>query len=187
MKKQNNINYTIPSIVNKGRILNKNEIKQKNFKITTICLVIFMVILLLFSGYCFAKIIDETIIKANTGVAEPILIIENNPSIDITATQNYGIYTFKVKNYNSNNKITEVDLKYYIEILANVDDTINFKLYENEKEINLNNQKTEYINISKNKKEEREYKIEIEYDKTLAITDILEKVQVKVHTEQVKA
>ena len=99
------------------------------------------------------------------------------------------IYTFKVKNYNEKNKITETDLQYYIEILSNTDNSINIELYQNENRINLNNNKTEYIQISKDKKEEREYKIKITYDKNKSntINDIMEKIQVKVHTEQVKA
>ena len=49
--------------------------------------------------------------------------------------------------------------------------------------------KTEYIKISKDQKEEREYKIKITYDKnnTVEVGDILEQIQVKVHTEQEKA
>ena len=85
--------------------------------------------------------------------------------------------------------MTQADLKYYIEILSNTDDSINIELYQNENKINLNNNRTEYIQISKDKKEEREYKIKITYDKNKSnsINDIMEKIQVKVHTEQVKA
>ena len=136
-----------------------------------------------------AKAIEEVIIKGKAEIAEPILVIENNPSIDITAINNYGVYTFKVKNYNEKNKITETDLKYYIEILSNTDNSINIELYQNENKINLNNNRTEYIQISKDRKEEREYKIKITYDKNKSnsINDIIEKIQVKVHTEQAKA
>ena len=136
-----------------------------------------------------AKTMEEFIIKGKAEIAQPIFIVENNPSIDITAINNYGIYTFKVKNYNEQNKITETDLKYYIEILSNTDNSINIELYQNENKINLTNNKTEYIEISKDKKEEREYKIKITYDKNKSntINDIMEKIQVKVHTEQIKA
>jgi hypothetical protein len=177
----------IPQIVKKGKIETNNKTEKKNFKITTILIITFLILLLLLCGYSFAKEIQEIIINGNTEIAEPILIIENNPSIDITATQNYGKYCFTVKNYNEE-KITDVDLKYYIEILSNTDETVNFKLYENEKEIQILNNKTDFIEISKNSKEEREYRIEIEYDKekSLSMVDIIQEIQVKVHTEQVK-
>ena len=115
-------------------------------------------------------------------------MVENNPSIDITALNNTGTYTFKVKNYNEENQVTQTDLKYYIEILHNENDLVNVELYENENKIDLNNNKTEYMQISKDKKEEREYKIKITYnkDESNTINDIMEKIQVRVYSEQVK-
>lgn len=166
----------------------KNK-KEKSFRTTTIILIILMIILLLFSGYSMAKTIEEIIIKANAQVAEPIFIIENDPSVDITAVNNNGIYTFKIKNYNEEDKITETDLKYYIEVLSNLDSSISIEIYQNGNKINFENNKTEYMTISKDKKEEIEYKIKITYDKDKStnINDIIEKIQVKVHTEQIKA
>lgn len=163
--------------------------KERNFRTVTVILIVIMIILLLFSGYTMAKTIEEIIIKANAQVAEPIFIIENNPSVDITAINNVGYYTFKIKNYNEENKITESDLKYYIEILSNLDDSINIELYQNENKINFDKNKTEYMKISKDKKKEIEYKFVITYEKNKStnIEDIMEKIQVKVHTEQIKA
>ena len=140
-------------------------------------------------GYSMAKCIDEYIIKGRMKIAEPILEIENNPIINITESQKYGEYIFKIRNYNNKEKITETDLKYYIEISPKLDNSINLELYQNEDEIKLTDNKTEYIKISKDQKEEREYKIKITYDKnnTVEVGDILEQIQVKVHTEQEKA
>ena len=100
-----------------------------------------------------------------------------------------GEYIFKVRNYNNKDKVTETDLKYYIEISPKLDNSIELELYQDENKIELSDNKTEYIKISKNQKEEREYKIKISYDKSnkIAVEDILEKIQVKVHTEQEKA
>lgn len=81
------------------------------------------------------------------------MVVESNPSIDITAIENTGIYTFKVKNYNET-KTTDIDLKYYIEVLNDVDKSIQFKLYENEKLINFNQNKSDYRTISKEAKKE---------------------------------
>ena len=154
------------------------EKKDKKIKTITILLLIFFVILLLLSGYTFAKSIEATTINADATIAEPILVIENNPQLDITASQNTGTYIFKVKNYN-NQKQTEIDLKYYIQVI----------LYENGKQIKFENNKTDYIKISKDSKKENEYKLEITYnkDKSVSVNDIIQQIQVKVHTEQEKA
>ena len=111
--------------------------------------------------------------------------------MEITASQNYGIYTFKIKNYNENDKITDVNLKYCIELIYEKDDALNIELYQDENKIELKDNKTEYIEISKDKKEDREYQVKITYNKeknneTAEIADIMQKMQVKIHTEQVK-
>lgn len=148
-----------------------------------------IIVIIMLCGYSMAKCIDEYIIKGRMKIAEPILEIENNPIINITESQKYGEYIFKIRNYNNKEKITETDLKYYIEISPKLDSSIDLELYQNEDEIKLTDNKTEYIKISKDQKEEREYKIKITYDKnnTAEVGDILEQIQVKVHTEQEKA
>lgn len=163
--------------------------KQKgNNKLMT-GFILSIIVIIMLCGYSMAKCIDEYIIKGRMKIAEPILEIENDPIINITESQNYGEYIFKIRNYNNKEKITETDLKYYIEISPKLDNSINLELYQNEDEIKLTDNKTEYIKISKDQKEEREYKIKITYDKnnTVEVGDILEQIQVKVHTEQEKA
>lgn len=189
MNKTENIKYLNLPLVNKGKLYKEKSNDKKSTKLLIVSFIIFIIIFMLLCGYSMAKSIEEYILKSNAEIAQPILIVENNPSIDITALNNSGTYTFKVKNYNEQNQITQTDLKYYIEILSNTDDSINIELYQNENKINLTNNKTEYIEISKDKKEEREYKIKITYDKDKSntINDIMEKIQVRIHTEQVKA
>lgn len=162
--------------------------KDKKIKYITLLIIIFMVILLFLCSISLAKNIEGVIINSGTQVAEPILIIENNPSIDITATKNHGIYSFKVKNYDNQNKISYVDMKYYIQILSNTDESIEFKLYQDNKQINLKDNKTDYIKMSKEEMISREYKIEITYDKNknISVNDIIQKIQVKIHSEQGK-
>ena len=188
MNKKENAKYMDVPIIQKGKIY-KNESKDgKNGKLLTATLVIIIVILLMFCGYSMAKIIGEVIIRGQAQIAEPILVIENNPSIDITETKKYGEYCFKVKNYN-NQKQTEIDLKYYIQVISDLDKSIELKLYENGKQIKFENNKTDYIKISKDSKKENEYKLEITYnkDKSVSVNDIVQQIQVKVHTEQEKA
>ena len=166
----------------------KNYKRNENTKLmTSFILSIFVLIML--CGYSMAKCIDEYIIKGRMKIAEPILEIENGSIVDITENKNYGEYVFKVRNYNNKEKVTETDMKYYIEILPELDKSINIELYQNENKIELEENKTEYIKISKEQKEEREYKVKITYDKndTMEIEDILEQIQVKVHAEQEKA
>ena len=162
--------------------------KEKKFKIITILLLIFFVILLLLSGYTFAKSIEGTIINSNALLAEPILVVENNPSVDITATKNTGTYIFKVKTYKEQKK-SDVDLKFFIQVISDVDKSIELKLYENGKQIDFNNNKTNYIKISKDNKKENEYRLEITYnkDKLVSVSDIIQQIQIKIHTEQEKA
>ena len=172
----------------KFKLLNKENLYKKNTKLMT-SFILSIIVIIMLCGYSMAKCIDEYIIKGRMKIAEPILEIENNPIIDITESQNYGEYIFKVRNYNNKDKVTETDLKYYIEISPRLDNSIELELYQDENKIELSDNKTEYIKISKNQKEEIEYKIKISYDKNnkIAVEDILEKIQVKVHTEQEKA
>ena len=163
--------------------------KQKgNNKLMT-GFILSIIVIIMLCGYSMAKCIDEYIIKGRMKIAEPILEIENNPIINITESQNYGEYIFKVRNYNNKDKVTETDLKYYIEISPKLDNSIELELYQDENKIELADNKTENIKISKNQKEEREYKIKITYDKNnpVEVGDLLEQIQVKVHTEQEKA
>ena len=172
----------------KFKLLNKENLYKKNTKLIT-SFILSIIVIIMLCGYSMAKCIDEYIIKGRMKIAEPILEIENNPIIDITESQNYGEYIFKVRNYNNKDKVTETDLKYYIEISPKLDNSIELELYQDENKIELSDNKTEYMKISKDQKEEREYKIKISYDKNnkIAVEDILEKIQVKVHTEQEKA
>lgn len=189
MNKKENFKYINFPIVHKGKIYKKEDNSNKKNRFITIGIIMFMIVLLIFCGYSMAKMIEEVIIKGKAQIAEPILVVENNPAVDITENQNYGEYVFNVKNYNEQDKISETDLKYYIEILSNVDTSVDIELYQDENKIELNDNKTDYIKISKDKKEERKYKIKITYDKDKANTfeDIIEKIQVRVHTEQEKA
>lgn len=189
MNKKECAKYTNLPIVSKGKINKEEILNKKGSKMLTVILVFITIVILLLCGYSMAKTMEEVIVKSNMQVAEPIFIVEDNPSIDITAENNYGVYNFKIKNYDNQDKITETDLKYYIEVLGNVDDSVDIELYQGNNLISLNNNKTEYMKITKNKKEEIQYDVKIAYkkDRSNNIEDILEKIQIKVHAEQIKA
>ena len=121
------------------------------------------------------------------GIAKPVLEVENNPEITITASNEKNTYDFKVKNYNSNEEITQIDLLYTIEILTKTDERISFRLYKNNKQIPLENNKTKEMLLTKNEKKEDNYKLEILYNREENIQkDIFQDIQIKVHSEQRK-
>ena len=162
----------------------KGKIKKRE---TVLLIIILMVISLFISGYSMGKGISETKVNTNAQIAKPILEVENNPDITITSTSKESTYDFKVKNYNSNDEITQIDLIYTIEILTKTDESITFKLFKNEKEVPLDNNKSQEFLLSKNEKQEDNYKLKILYDKEKAQgRDIFQDIQIKVHTEQRK-
>lgn len=166
----------------------KNKLKTRQREITLI-LVTAIVLILFFAGFSIGKEIANTKIEVDAQIAEPILEIENNPSISITANQNKGKYDFIIKNYNKDNKITEVELDYTIEIISKLDEGFSIKIYKDGEELQLENQKTQILQLGKKQKEEHNYQLEIIYDKekSISIQDIIEDLQIKVHSEQKKA
>ena len=169
-----------------NKVENKNDTVKTNRKVT-IATVIFMVLILFLAGYSIGKSITEVIIESKAEVAEPILEVKSDPKIDVTAIDNIGEYNFIVSNYKENN-ISEVNLRYFLEIKADVDDSIKFQLYKNNEEIKLEENCSEYMLLEKQKKQEDKYLLKIVYEKQNKpnLQDILEKVQIKVHSQQEK-
>lgn len=160
---------------------------KKRRKITLVCVTI-MVLILFFSGCSIGKAISSTQIKGKANVAEPIIVIENDPKIQLTAMQNEGKYSFIVRNYNKSGKTSQVDMKYNVEILNEKDDSILIKLFKNNEEIEIKNNQTQYFTLTKEDKKQDQFRLEIRYDKTksTSIEDIMQDIQIKVHSEQLK-
>lgn len=120
-------------------------------------------------------------------IAQPVFQVKGTKLVKINSINDIGYYDFTVKNYNEE-KIGEVDFLYTIEIVSNVDDSIKFELYKNGQLVNLNNRKTETMSIKGNQKTEENYRLKVIYDKTIGTNgkDILEDVQIKIHSEQGK-
>lgn len=193
---QNNSPNNIAKI-NKAKI-NKSEFniaktifsnKAINKKYILLFLLFIILIIFLFSKNSLGKQMSNTKINTNSEIAKPILIVENNPAIDITNKNNKGYYDFKIKNYNELGEINEIELRYNIEILNEENKAIKFKLYKGEEELLLEKNKTKDMIIKKNEKQEENYKLEITYDKNLvsSLEDIIQNVQIKVHSEQLKS
>lgn len=164
---------------------NKIINKEKRRKAITYIILIFIVCLLYFSGYSFAKQIEKIKLQAQTPIAKPILILEGGENFTLTVEKSKVIYYFKIKNYQEE-KISEVDLNYYIEILPKKDFPIQYHLYKEEQEISLAEQKSELIEMPKGQKKDHNYRLEINYDKQTSKIEenILQEIQLKVHSEQ---
>lgn len=180
------------SKINKVEVNTANTIfskKMSNKNYILLFLLFIILIIFLFSKNSLGKQMSNTKINTNSEIAKPILIVENNPAIDITNRNNKGYYDFKIKNYNELDEINEIELRYNIEILNEENKAITFKLYKGEEELLLEKNKTKDMIIKKNEKQEENYKLEITYDKNLvnSLEDIIQSVQIKVHSEQVKS
>ncbi len=135
-----------------------------------------------------AKAYQNTNIQTNVKIAEPILIVKNNPVIEVNGKNEKEYYNFTVKNCKENGDISQIELEYYVEIIKNTEEAISFKLYKNNEEIPMENNRTSNILLKRGEIQEDNYKLEITYDKNKnhSIEDIIQDVQIKVHSEQIK-
>lgn len=175
-------------IDNKKRknLKNKNNLKgKKELKTITYIIIIAIICMLFLTGYSIGKTITETLIQTTGEVAEPILELKTNEKLNITATENSGEYPFQVANYKED-RITEVPIQYTIEILSNTDESIKYELYKDNEKIELQNKKTNILELKANEIQEDNYILKISYDKNQSnsIYDIIEKIQIKIHSEQ---
>lgn len=151
-------------------------------EIIKIILVAFVLTIIL-STISLGKYFNRTKINVNSGVAIPIIKLEGEQKLIINNNQENKVYNLAVKNYDKNEQITQVELEYYIEIISKKNDDINFKIYKEEKELNINNNKTEKFLLTKENKQRDNYKIEILLNKKIS-EDILQNVEIKVYSEQ---
>ena len=120
-------------------------------------------------------------------MAKPIFIVQGTEISKINSINNIGYYDFVVKNSDENG-ISEVGFNYIIEIIAKEDKSIKFELYKEDKNVELNNLKTEEIYIGADEKIEHKYKLKVTYDKKNNDIgkDILQEIQIKVPREEEK-
>lgn len=164
----------------------KEKFKNRKKEITTVFIIV-IVVLFFFSGFSMGKGFSKKDVNGNTEIAKPILEVENGSSLEINNNNNKGIYEFKVKNYNEQGEKTDVDLEYYIEILNYLENSgLELKLFKDEQEIPINENRTEIFLLTKDGIKEDNYKLEITYDKekNTNMEDIFNQIQIKVHSEQ---
>ena len=158
----------------------KTKNRKNNIKNTTYILVLTTIFILFFTGYSLGKSITQVTIKGNTQIANPIIEVESNPKINITDEQQEGTYNFYVRNYKNTGKITDVKIIYTIKIQDTIEEklknTIKYELYKNGNKIELTNKE----------QQEDKYQLKIVYNKNASniMQDIMEKIQIQVHSEQ---
>lgn len=161
--------------------------KIKDIKKEIMLIVIITItVILLFSGVSLAKAFSRISIETKAEIAEPILKVEGDSTISITKSEGKEIYTFKVKNYDETGKITQIDLEYYIKIISDIEKKIYFKIYKNDEELHIDNNRTEYFLLGKEKEQEDNYRIEILFDKGSFVEEMKEEVKIKICARQKK-
>ena len=88
----------------------KEKFKNKKREITLI-VIISIVIIFFFSGFSIGKSLNKTNVNINGEIAKPILKVENDKEIYLTKTNEKGVYNFKVKNFDDQDKITQIELE----------------------------------------------------------------------------
>jgi len=142
---------------------------------------------LLSAHIVYGKYITVYKINSSLSIATPIFIVDGGEATKISEINNIGYYEFSIKNFNDTS-ISEIGFLYTIEILSNTDQSIQFELFNEEKQIPLDNLKTQELSISGGEKVEQRYKLKVIYDSSKGADgyDNLEEVQIKVHSEQTK-
>lgn len=134
----------------------------------------------------YARYIKNECLNIVQEIANPVLEVEEGKIIKIDKINNTGVYEFSIKNFNSK-KISEIDSEYTIEIISDIKDVVKFELYNGEKQIQLQNLKTEPILIKGNNKIKEDYKLKIIYNDVNNIkSNIISNIQIKIHSEQEK-
>lgn len=160
----------------------KNTIK---ILIIILALLILLIFLLSYKN-TFSSFFSKITGKSNTEVAEPIFLMENSEKKVLNDNNTEIDYYFTIKNFNADNKRSETDLTYTIEITPKVNSSIILTLYRDNQIITLNNQKTALIEMKQNSNTTHSYRLNVKYDreKTNATTDIKENIFIKASASQ---
>lgn len=161
---------------------------MKNKKKIIIISILLIIMVLFLVGFSMGKAFSKTMINGNAKIAKPIIEVENGKEVEITSKDNKGYYDFVVRNFNSQGEVNEANLFYNIEVISDLSEAIEVKIYKENLELKLENNKTEEMRLSHSVKQEDHYKIEIIYnkDKNLSLEEIIQDIQIKVHSEQEK-
>lgn len=152
-------------------------------KVIVFIILIMFTIILVFSKTSLGKYFSKTNIEIESEIVKPILKIEGDTTLNINTVKEKEIFNFKIKNYDETNKITELELEYYIEILLEENENIKFKIYKEDRELNMHENKTEKFLLTREKMQEDNYKIEILLN-NISVQEIMQNIKVRVYAEQ---
>lgn len=149
-------------------------------------LIAFTTILIFSTQISYARYITTEILNGVQEIATPVIQIKEGNIAQIDRNNNIGYYEFCVKNFEQE-KISEIDFLYTIEIISDLEDKVKFELYSNEQQISMQDLKTNEISLGKNKKIEQSYKLKITYNPTVEVSEeCMKHIQIKIHSVQEK-
>lgn len=149
-------------------------------------LIAFTTILIFSTQISYARYITTEILNGVQEIATPVIQIKEGNIAQIDRNNNIGYYEFCVKNFEQE-KISEIDFLYTIEIISDLEDKVKFELYSNDQQISMQDLKTNEISLGKNKKIEQSYKLKITYNPAVeASEECMKHIQIKIHSVQEK-
>ena len=140
--------------------------KKNSVKILTFYLLLFylfILIILLISGFSYSKYKTEHTKVISGGVAKPIFIIQKDDTkvIDNNSNLNNYEYSFSIQNY-ENDICSDVSIAYQIVIDVGDANSFAYKLLdENGKEVELSNNKSSTFILDNHIKTKQSYKLVI--------------------------
>lgn len=157
-------------------------------KLQTKLLILFVLIIILQSIKITNSKYMKSFIKEYRGsIAEPIIELENYDSIEKLVNKfDFPMeYIFKIKNFNENQEINEVDFLYNIEpIFSNNNFPVKWKIVDESKNEIITNET--FFKLSKGHKEEKIYKLILEWDdKDIELSKDFD-MKIKVNLKQYK-
>lgn len=129
--------------------------------------------------------------EVETQIAKAIIVLDKSEMIEKKVNRNsFPIeYFFEIKNFDNKNNINEIDLNYKIEIQsAKKNFPIKYKLIDvdNNVELQLINNKTELLNLEKNQKEIRHFKIFVEWNDFDIDIELADETDINIKIEAVQ-
>lgn len=165
------------------------DVKKKKIIKTILIIVVMMIFLLLcwlfLGGKSFAKYQKEIDSNHSLEIAKPVFVMDGADNIKIDGVED-TVYHFSVKNFDDS-EISEVDMKYAIQIVNNTEADLEFILTKDGESIQLEGNKTNFISLSSLTKQEDHYELKIKYlNHSATNEDINGNVQIKVEAVQVE-
>ena len=142
----------------------KKDNLVQNIKILKLYLILFYLFvlsILIITGYTFSKYKSETIKTISGDIAKPILIVQKEDIKQINANSNQDNYeyNFSILNYD-NNQYSEVALAYRIVVEVDNDNPVSYKVYdESGNEIEFHNNKSNLFLLDNTSQIKQSYKL----------------------------